>query len=133
MALKLTGALCAAALALSACASPDVANVRPIVDTNDRVAYEADLADCQQLAATEMREYSRREARIGFASVAIGALIGLAIGADIGDTGAAIAGAGIGATLGAADARNRLDEEAAYRQADIVYGCMEGRGWRVLG
>lgn len=122
----------AASVLLTACA-PRTANYRPIVDTPNRAAYEADLADCREIAIEGVRPSPSRAARLGFLSTTFGALVGLAIGADVGDTGAAIAGAAIGAGIGAASSQDRRQREVNRRRARVVANCMEGRGYDVLG
>ena len=130
---RMTATALAAAMTISGCVSYSGADYRPIVDTRDRVAYEQDLAECRELAIREVRGSDSRAARLGFLSTLTGALIGLAIGADVGDTGVAVAGAAIGAGIGAATSADKRRQEVDYRRADVIYQCMEGRGWRVLG
>ncbi|MEL6791936.1 MAG: hypothetical protein AAFP78_00665, partial [Pseudomonadota bacterium] len=115
------------------CASYDGTEYRPIVDEPQTAAYEADLAECRQLALAEVRPFPGREERRGFVSLVVGGLIGAAIGADIGNTAAALTGAAIGAAVGAAKAEDRTSRELAYQRARVVEDCMEGRGYRVLG
>ncbi|MEM7546080.1 MAG: hypothetical protein AAF367_11140 [Pseudomonadota bacterium] len=134
MNIRMTAVLTATALTLGACASPNVAaTYRPIVDINDRTLYEADLAECRQLAFEEVQGSDNRAARLGFISTVFGGLVGLAIGADIGNTTAAIAGAAIGSAVGASASASNREAEVDYYRAEVIAGCMEGRGYRVLG
>ncbi|MEL7465295.1 MAG: hypothetical protein AAFN79_14585 [Pseudomonadota bacterium] len=121
------------ATGLAGCATYDGTEYRPIVDEPQTAAYEADLAECRQLALTEVRSFPGQAERRGLFSLVVGGLIGAAIGADIGNTAAALTGAAIGAAVGAAKAEDRTNRELAYERANVVAGCMEGRGYRVLG
>lgn len=97
----------------------------PIVDMKgvDQEQYRQDLAECEQYA----RQVSTGEEVAKHA--VIGAAVGGAIGAVVGDSRTAerIAGAGAisGSTKGAARAEQRKDR--------VVFNCLKGRGYKVLG
>jgi outer membrane lipoprotein SlyB len=94
---------------------------RPIIDTKDTDMgqYQVDLAECEQYA--DEIDVVGGMAR----SAAVGALIGVAMGAITGDVGPA---AGLGAIGGGAGAGL---EEARNKQS-VVKECLRGRGYRVL-
>ncbi|HJL60584.1 MAG TPA: hypothetical protein QF517_01400 [Pseudomonadales bacterium] len=105
---------------LTGCVNQDI-----IVDKRglDEEKYRQDLAECQDYA--HQIDTGAEAAQQGV----IGAAVGGVIGAIIGDGRAAqkVAGAGAvsGATKGASHAERRKDE--------IVYNCLRGRGYKVLG
>ncbi len=111
----------AVAIVLSGCA---VQNYRPLVDSGvSRGSYEADLADCQQLAAT--RPAANSAAGGAAAGALLGALLGLAVGLRGDDVGHVAAwGAASGGVQGAA--------YGSAEQRAIVARCMAGRGWNVV-
>lgn len=111
-------------LALGGCASGGAA-YQPIVDGPTGAAYQADLADCQQLAET--RGYDNSDTRT---SAAIGAGLGGIIGlADSGSLGEAAVGAAIGGLFGGGSGAIETREE----RKQIVMNCMAGRGHRIVG
>lgn len=100
------------------------ANYRPIVDTGvSRGDYEADLAECRQLAA--QRPAAASAAGAATAGAALGALFALAVGLR-GDDVAHVAAWGA-ASYGVAGGI-----EGAYEQRAIVSRCLQGRGYTVL-
>ncbi len=101
------------------------ANRTPIVDTRgiDEVAYQKDLAECQQYA--EQVNTGEEAAKHG----AIGAATGAVLGAIIGNSGTASRGAGVGAVTGSM----RGGQKAEHRKEHVIYNCLRGRGYRVLG
>jgi len=97
---------------------------RPIVDSGvSRGDYEADLADCQQLA--NRRPAAAKAAGAATAGAAIGALFALAVGLR-GDDVAHVA-AWSATTYGVAGGI-----EGSYEQRAIVSRCLEGRGYDVI-
>ncbi len=97
----------------------------PIVDKRgvNHVKYEKDLAECRAYAdeVNTPAEGAKRGA--------IGVAVGGTIGAIVGDGHSAGKGAGIGATVGATQGAER----AGHRKERVLYRCLEGRGYRVLG
>ena len=125
------GLMAAAALTLSACANTG-ANTIPIIDAPNSPQLQADLSQCQQLAA--------QRSQLGgnaLASAVVGAGFGALAGSSFGGRrfsnrgrgenalAGALAGAAAGTAAGAFQGQNA--------QAEIVYRCMAGRGYRVLG
>jgi outer membrane murein-binding lipoprotein Lpp len=105
-------------LVLSGCAS------RPIVDTAglDMQQYQADMADCEQVA---------QQVDVGSSvavSAGLGALIGAAFGLITGDSTAVSFGAGWGAVSGAADGGLSADQE----RSSVWKNCLYNRGYAVL-
>lgn len=119
MPIKKPIAMIGAAALLSACAQA------PIIDRQgvSEEQYQRDYADCQQYAA---QVNTGGEAAKGGA---IGAAIGGALGAVVGNSGTAARGAGVGAISGAAKGSNRAER----RKETVLYNCLRGRGYRVLG
>ena len=112
--------ICAlAALALAGCA-----NHRPIVDMKgvDPVAYERDLAQCQ--------DYARQVSVAGKSAVgaAAGAVVGGLVGAAVGNSRTAERSAGAGAAVGAAKGTAR----GAQEQQRVIRNCLRNRGYAVL-
>lgn len=110
-------------LALGACANAG-ANYQPVVDGPKGPAYEADLADCQALAASQPTVDGNTAG-----AAATGAVGGAATSAILNDTSDDIgraAAVGIIAGLTADQVRKNNKREA------IVKGCMRGRGHKVI-
>ncbi|AFU98205.1 glycine zipper family protein [Simiduia agarivorans] len=107
------------ALTLTACARN-----KPIVDTKgiDPVAYEQDLAECQQYAAQV-----DTGGKAAGGAVA-GAVVGGAMGAVINGSKGARTGAGVGAIGSTAKGAAR----GAREQQQVVKNCLRGRGYKVL-
>lgn len=97
----------------------------PIVDTKgvDQVKYGQDLAEC--------RDYAQQVSTAGEAGKhgAVGAVVGGAIGAIIGDSTSAARGAGVGAVSGVTKGGYRAEQ----RKERVVFNCLRGRGYKVLG
>src|SRR5258708_3359379 len=110
-----------ATLALNGCA---VEQYRPVVDSGvSKGNYEADLADCQQLAA--QRPAANNAAGGAAAGAILGALLGAAVGLRGNDVGRVAAwGAASGGVNGAA--------YGVAEQKAIVARCMAGRGYNVV-
>jgi hypothetical protein len=111
----------AATLLLSGCA---VEQYRPVVDSGvSQGDYEADLSDCQQLAAH--RPAAASAAGGAVAGAVLGALLGVAAGLRGDDVGRVAAwGAANGGINGAA--------YGVAEQQAIVDRCMAGRGYNVV-
>ncbi len=95
---------------------------KPIVDPAgvDMGRYQADLADCQQIA-------KQVDQKAG-AGAAGGAVVGGLIGAITGDSDRVKRSAGVGAVLGGARGAG-----ATQRERDVVVkNCLRNRGYRVL-
>ncbi|MEO1657021.1 MAG: glycine zipper domain-containing protein [Pseudomonadota bacterium] len=102
--------------AVSACTT-----YQPVVDGPRDGRYQADLQDCQALAAQ-----AGRQQRQILSGAAVGAAIGGIIGSVDGNLGdGAAAGAGVGAVQGAVS-KNRDSNS-------IVRNCMRNRGHNVVG
>ncbi len=104
-------------------------NYRPVIDPKgaDLSRYEADLVECQSIAAEQsVLAESAQGAVVGAAA---GAVVGSIVGAIFGDAGeGAAAGAGWGGGQGAIDgAMNGLNG-----QSQIISNCVSGRGYSVL-
>ncbi len=97
----------------------------PIVDTKgvDQSTYNRDLA--------EWRDYAQQVNTAGEAGKygAAGAVIGGAVGAILGDSRSAARGAGVGAVSGATKGGHRAEQ----RKERVVFNCLRGRGYKVLG
>jgi len=109
-----------AAVALAAgCAS------EPIVDRRgvDENAYQRDLAEC--------RAYAQEVDTVGetLKSGAIGAAVGGVFGAIWGDGDVVERAAGTGAVAGGGQGLT----EAERRKEKVMYRCLRGRGYKVLG
>ena len=129
-------ALCAAALALAACAAK-----RPVLYPNavyqqaGEAGVRKDVDECVELAKAhghDTNEAARAGARTG-SGAAVGAATGAAVGAVLGS-------AGRGAAAGAAGggARSLLRGLFAWRDPDpieraFVQECLGERGYRVIG
>ncbi len=96
----------------------------PIIDTQgvNMARYEADLADCQNVAD---QVQLGRQATVGAVA---GAAIGGVFGAVIGDSDTAQRGAGVGAVGGGARGAGRGLQE----RERVIKRCLMGRGYRVL-
>jgi hypothetical protein len=106
------------------CAGCASVTYRPIVDSGvSRGSYEADLAECQQLA--DRRPAAAKAAGAATAGAAIGALFALAVGLR-GDDVAHVA-AWSATSYGIAGG-----VEGSYEQRAIVSRCLEGRGYHVI-
>jgi outer membrane lipoprotein SlyB len=97
----------------------------PIVDRRglDQAKYQSDLAEC--------RTYAQEVSTVEEAAekAAIGAAVGGAIGAIFGNSDIAGKAAGAGAVGGGTE--GALDAEE--RKERILFRCLKGRGYRVLG
>ena len=120
----------AIAFGLSACATSG-ANTVPIIDAPNSPKLQADLAQCQQFAA--QRSVNGEVLSSALVGAGFGALAGSSFGgrpfSRRGRGENALAGSLAGAAAGSAV--GVFQGQAA--QADIVYRCMEGRGYRILG
>ena len=114
--LTVTGFAC---LLLCGCASD-----RIIVDRKgiDEARYQEDLADCQRYASEVDTAGAMAK------SAGVGAVIGGAMGAILGDGQAAGRIAGAGAVQGGAAGGLRADRE----KQQVVRRCLIGRGYKVL-
>ena len=97
----------------------------PIVDTRGvtEAQYKKDLAECRAFAdqvntAGEAVEHG-----------AIGAAVGGVFGAVIGNSNSAQRGAGAGAVSGGTSGAVKAEE----RKERVLYRCLKGRGYKVLG
>jgi outer membrane lipoprotein SlyB len=97
----------------------------PIVDRRgvDEYQYQDDLAECRSYASQV--NTGAETAKKG----AIGAAVGGVVGAAIGNSNDAEQGIGYGALIGG----SKGFTEAERRKQKVLYRCMKGRGYRVLG
>ncbi len=118
-----------AALALSACVAPPIAEYAPVVDpAKSGPRYQSDLAACRQIAQQAEAEYQRQQQQALLGNIIAGAIMGAAIGSMYGSDYVDM-GAAYGATAGVAG----TDTELAYGgPRRIIDRCMEGRGHDVL-
>ena len=118
-------------LGISACATSG-ANVVPVIDAPNSPQLQADLGECQTLAA----QYNSSDNDTALAAV-VGAGLGALIGGTINNSyrrnrfsgNNALAGAAIGGAAGLGYGAYNSED----KKADIVYRCMAGRGYKVLG
>jgi outer membrane lipoprotein SlyB len=117
--MKMRKILPLAVLGLGACAH------EPIIDRKgvDENAYQRDLAEC--------RAYAAEVDTVGetVKSGAVGAAVGGAVGAILGNGHDARRGVGVGTVAGGGKGLT----ESERRKQRVMYRCMEGRGYRVLG
>lgn len=104
---------------LSSCVNEPIVDKRGI----DTVRYEADMAECRTFA--DEVNTPAEVAKHG----AIGTVIGGALGAVFGDSHSAGRGAGGGAVIGGTKGATK----AGQRKERVLFNCMKGRGYRVLG
>jgi len=110
-----------AAVLLSGCA---VEQYRPLVDSGvSKGSYEADLADCQQLAA------QRPAAQQAAGGAAVGAVLGALLAAAVGLRGNDVTRV---AAWGAANGGIQGAVVGSAQQQEIVDRCMAGRGYNVV-
>jgi hypothetical protein len=111
--------IAACAIALGGCASQ---KSRPVIDPAgvDMAQYEADLAECEQIA-----QQVEQKAPAGAAE---GAVVGGAIGAILGGTDRAVRSAGVGAVAGGAGGAARTERE----KSTVVKNCLRNRGYKIL-
>jgi len=105
-------------LMATACAS------KPVIDTAgvDMEQYQADLADCEQVASQVDAE------AMVVQSAGLGALIGALFGLVTGDSSAVGYGAGWGAVSGATSGGLNADQE----KSNVTKNCLYNRGYAVL-
>ena len=126
--LGLIASLC---IGMSACATSG-ANVIPVIDAPNSPKLQADLAQCQTLAA----QYNGSGNDTALAA-AVGAGLGALVGGTINNRfrrdsfsgNNALAGAAIGGAAGLGYGTLQGED----KKAEIVYRCMAGRGYKVLG
>ena len=117
---KIAFIACVAA-SLSGCA---VEQYRPLVDSGvSKGSYEADLADCRQLAA------QRPAAQQAAGGAAVGAVLGGLLAAAVGLHGNDVARV---AAWGAANGGLQGAAVGSAQQREIVDRCMAGRGYNVV-
>ena len=127
----------------------DIATYAPIIDVegdgHDRQTYLDDLTNCRllgQRAQIAYEEQRAKEQKQAFASAAVGAVAGAALGHVLGNnnnvthagrttTSAAITGAAIGGGIGA-DSVDLSRELAKFGPTVVVDKCMERRGYHIL-
>ena len=119
--MKLSAPVLLASLLLGGCATEQY---RPVVDSGvSRGNYDADVDDCQQLAA------QRPVAANAGGGAAAGAILGALLGAAVGLRGNDVA------RVAAWGAANGGVNGAAYGVAEqraIISRCMAGRGYNVV-
>ncbi len=119
------------ALGMTACATSG-ANVVPVIDASNKPQLQADLTQCQTLAS----EYQNSGNNTVLAAV-VGAGIGALTGGTINNRfrrnrlsgNNALAGAAIGGAAGLGYGAYNSEN----KKSEIVYRCMSGRGYNILG
>ena len=106
-------------LALAGCANDPIIDHRGV----DEAAYQRDFAECQSYA----REVDTVSETVK--DGAIGAAVGGAVGAILGDGHNARRGAGVGAVAGGGKGLTK----AEHRKERVLYRCLQGRGYKILG
>lgn len=122
---RILATLPALCLCLVAACANSGANYRPVIDGPVGPNYDADLADCQSLAAQQ----GAFDQNTG-AAAATGAVVAGGTAAIFNNRGnnvrdAALAGAATGVAAGALQQQNN--------KAAIVRNCMRSRGYNVVG
>ena len=135
----LTAPLClaAASLSLAACGyQSSLRDYRPVVDsyTTDMAGYDADRAQCVNIAMQAQAEYERQQRAQRESNLTIGLIVGAIAGAAVGSaTGDAGDGAIVGGTLGALEGGlAETDYDPVTSPRKIVDRCMKNRGYKVL-
>jgi len=120
---KIVAAILAASL-LAGCASVPQQD-QPVIDTKgvDPAKYAQDSADCNKFAGVE--DPTKRAMTGAVAGAIIGGILGVII--------AGPRGAAFGAELGGLHGGVGGGAAGMVRQRMIVYNCMIGRGYHVIG
>ena len=95
---------------------------KPIIDPAgvDMAQYEADVAECEQIATQVEQKAGERAAE--------GAVVGGLIGAIVGGSDSAVTGAGVGAVAGGAGGSADTQRE----KSRVVKNCLRNRGYKIL-
>jgi uncharacterized protein YcfJ len=127
-----------AVCALTACATNNLSEYTPVVDTynTDMNKFETDLIQCRGVAAQAKIKYDEQASKMAMQNIIVGVVVGAAIGSAIGDStidqgGFTELGAVAGAAAGADSAAN-AQLIAKYGPNKIVDRCMNNRGYAVL-
>ena len=102
-----------AVCALTACATNNLSEYTPVVDTynTDMNKFETDLIQCRGVAAQAKIKYDEQASKMAMQNIIVGVVVGAAIGSAIGDStidqgGFTELGAVAGAAAGADSAAN---------------------------
>ena len=105
---------------ISGCASDPIVDMRGVSEEK----YRSDLAECRLYA--EQVNSPAEGAKQG----AVGAVVGGAVGAIVDDRHTS---AGEAAAVGAVLGTTRGISEGENRKERVLFNCLKGRGYRVLG
>ncbi len=136
--IRLTTALLAPVLMLSACASEPLGPTIPVMPAPNKPfdVFQGDQALCKQYAADQVRGGAQQSNDQQVGTAVIGTLLGAGLGAALGGGRGAAAGAGIGAVGGTAIGAGG-GQQAQYslqQRYDMAYAqCMYSRGNQVPG
>jgi outer membrane lipoprotein SlyB len=106
-------------LLLTACAEDPIVDMRGV----DERQYQNDLAECRDYAAQV--NTGKEAVKHGAAGAAVGAVVG----AVIGDHRTAERVAGVGAVTGSSKGISRAEK----RKQTVIFNCLRGRGYKILG
>jgi outer membrane lipoprotein SlyB len=118
--MKITLVLIFIALLFAGCANDPIVDKRGVSEEK----YQADLAECR-LYAEQVNSPAK-----GVEQGAVGAVVGGAVGAILDDRHTS---AGEGAAVGAVLGTTRGVSEGENRKERILFNCLKGRGYKVLG
>jgi uncharacterized protein YcfJ len=123
---------------LAACAPPNLADYRPVVDpsTTNMPKFESDLVQCRSIAVEARANYERQASAQAMNNLLVGAVAGAAVGSAVGAgstyRGELTAyGAASGAAAGAASSAS-AQELARFGPNRIIDRCMANRGHVLL-
>jgi uncharacterized protein YcfJ len=124
--------------ALVACAPPNLADYRPIVDpsTANMPKFESDLVQCRSIAVEARTNYERQASEQAMTGLLVGAVTGAVVGSAVGSGSSyrgelTAYGAASGAAAGAASSANS-QELARFGPNRIIDRCMVNRGHVLL-
>lgn len=121
-------------LALSACEPvKPLTDYRPVVDParTNQAKFERDLVECRNLAIKVEADYKARQQKEMGQNMMVGIVAGALLGAAVGNSDYAAAGALYGGAAGAA-AGDYTHDLVTYGPRRIVDRCMAERGHRIL-
>ena len=136
--IRLTTALLAPVLLLSACSSEPLGPTIPVMPAPNKPfdVFQGDQALCKQFAADQVQGGAQQSNDQQLGTAVIGTLLGAGLGAALGGGRAAAVGAGVGALGGTAIGAGG-GQQAQYslqQRYDMAYAqCMYSRGNQVPG
>lgn len=113
------------ASSLTACANMQPHNV--LIDTKnvDMSAYQADLQECQAYAFNIQSTSGQHATQTALGT----GLVGAVLGGMLGNKSTSL----WGTAIGAAEGYNAASAQDSGKVKEIVYNCLRGRGYSVLG